>query len=149
SDAYRVTRLRAQRYVATYFPFVAMLAGLVQAAVLAVGAHGVAAGTLTPGVLLAFLLYLGLFFAPVQQLSGIFDGYQQARVGLQRISELLRTPTSVVPAEHPVSVPAAMDGAVELRDVSFTYPGADTPALDRISLRVQPGETVALVGATG
>jgi ATP-binding cassette subfamily B protein len=70
-------------------------------------------------------------------------------VGLSRISELLRTPTSVMPAEHPVPVPVALDGAVELRDVSFTYPGADTPALDRISLRVPPGESVALVGATG
>ena len=84
SDAYRRTRLRAQRYVATYFPFVSMLAGLAQAAVLVVGAHRVADRALTPGVLLAFLLYLGLFFAPVQQLSTVFDGYQQAKVGLQR-----------------------------------------------------------------
>jgi ATP-binding cassette subfamily B protein len=149
SDAYRRTRLRAQRYVATYFPFAAMLAGLAQAAVLIAGAHRVASGGLTPGVLLAFLLYLGLFFGPVQQLSGVFDGYQQARVGLRRISELLRTPTSIQPAPDPVPVPAALDGAVELRNVSFTYPGADTPALDGISLRAEPGETVALVGATG
>ncbi|MFL6143643.1 MAG: ABC transporter ATP-binding protein [Labedaea sp.] len=149
SDAYRVTRLRAQRYVATYFPFVSMLAGLVQAVVLVAGANRVADGTLSPGVLLAFLLYLGLFFAPVQQLSGVFDGYQQARVGLRRIAELLRTPTSVRPAEHPVPVPATLDGAVELRDLTFTYPGTDTPALEGVSLTVAPGETVALVGATG
>ena len=56
---------------------------------------GVAAGALTPGVLIAFLLYLGLFFAPVQQLSQVFDGYQQARIGLRRIGDLLRTPTTV------------------------------------------------------
>jgi ATP-binding cassette subfamily B protein len=149
SDAYRRSRLRAQRYVATYFPFVSMLAGLAQAAVLVVGANRVAGGALSPGVLLAFLLYLGLFFAPVQQLSGVFDGYQQAKVGLSRISELLRTPTSVPPAEHPVPVPAALDGAVELRELSFSYPGTDTPAIDGISLSVAPGETVALVGATG
>jgi ATP-binding cassette subfamily B protein len=149
SDAYRRSRLRAQRYVATYFPFVALLAGLAQAAVLAVGATRVASGSLTPGVLLAFLLYLGLFFAPVQQLSGVFDGYQQARVGLRRIADLLRTPTSLHQAEHPVAVPAALDGTVELRDVSFTYPGAESPALEGITLRVAPGETVALVGATG
>jgi ATP-binding cassette, subfamily B, bacterial len=149
SDAYRRTRLRAQRYVATYFPFVAMLAGLAQAAVLVVGAHRVASGDLSPGVLLAFLLYLGLFFAPVQQLSGVFDGYQQAKVGLRRIADLLRTPTSVRLAENPVEVPAALDGSVELRDLTFTYPGAETPALQGISLTVAPGETVALVGATG
>jgi ATP-binding cassette subfamily B protein len=126
-----------------------MLSGVARAAVLVVGAQRVAVGTLSPGVLLAFLLYLGLFFAPVQQLSGVFDGYQQARVGLRRIADLLRTPTSVPPAEDPVTVPAKLRGEVELRDVSFHYPGVEEPALDRVALRVPPGETVALVGATG
>jgi ATP-binding cassette subfamily B protein len=149
SDAYRRSRMRAQRYIATYFPFVSLLSGVAQAAVLAVGASRVAAGDLTPGVLLAFLLYLGLFFAPVQQLSGVFDGYQQARVGLRRIGELLRTPSTVEPAADPVPVRGRLRGEVELRDVTFRYPGTGEPALDRVSLRVSPGETVALVGATG
>ncbi|WP_436492013.1 ABC transporter ATP-binding protein [Actinokineospora sp. HUAS TT18] len=149
SDAYRVTRLRAQRYIATYFPFTAMLYGLAQAAVLVAGANRVAAGDLSPGVLLAFLLYLGLFFAPVQQLSGIFDGYQQARVGLHRIADLLRTPTTVPQPADPLPVPARLTGEVELRDVTFAYPGTDTPAVRGVSLRARPGETVALVGATG
>ncbi|WP_104478342.1 ABC transporter ATP-binding protein [Actinokineospora auranticolor] len=149
SDSYRRTRLRAQRYIATYFPFVSMLSGLGQAAVLVVGANRVADGDLSPGVLLAFLLYLGLFFAPVQQLSGVFDGYQQARVGLLRISELLRTPTSVPPPGAPVAVPAHLRGEVELRDVGFTYAGSTEPAVSGLSVRVRAGETVALVGATG
>lgn len=149
SDAYRRTRLRAQRYIATYFPFVAMLSGVAQAVVLAVGAHRVATGTLTPGVLLAFLLYLGLFFSPIQQLSGVFDGYQQARVGLRRIGDLLRTPSTVEPPPVPIPVPPRLRGEVELRAVSFTYAGAETPALDNVSLHVTPGETVALVGETG
>ncbi len=149
SDTYRRTRLRAQRYVATYFPFVTLLAGVAQAAVLAVGAVRVADGSLTPGVLLAFMLYLNLFFAPVQQLSGVFDGYQQARVGLHRIADLLRTPTSVEPPARPRPVPAKLTGAVDLVDVSFRYPGTDQPALADITLSVSPGETVALVGPTG
>jgi ATP-binding cassette subfamily B protein len=149
SDTYRRTRLRAQRYVATYFPFVALLAGVAQAAVLTVGAVRVADASLSPGVLLAFMLYLNLFFAPVQQLSGVFDGYQQARVGLRRIAELLRTPTSVEPPADPHPVPAKLRGAVDLVDVSFRYAGTDTPALENITLSVSPGETVALVGPTG
>jgi ATP-binding cassette, subfamily B, bacterial len=149
SDTYRRTRLRAQRYVATYFPFVALLAGVAQAAVLVVGAHRVATDDLTPGVLLAFMLYLNLFFAPVQQLSGVFDSYQQARVGLRRIGDLLRTPTSVEPPAEPTPVPERLTGAVELRDVSFRYPGTETPAVEHVSLTVAPGETVAFVGATG
>jgi ATP-binding cassette subfamily B protein len=151
SLAYRSSRLRAQRYIATYFPFVALLSDLAQAAVLGAGAVRVATGDLTPGVLTAFLLYLGLFFTPVQQLSQVFDAYQQALVGLRRISELLRTPTSVpaVPDDQAVAVPERLRGEVELRDVTFSYPGAASPALDGVSLRVAPGETVALVGATG
>jgi ATP-binding cassette subfamily B protein len=151
SAAYRRSRLRAQRYIATYFPGVALLSDVATAAVLGVGAARVAAGDLTPGVLTAFLLYLGLFFAPVQQLSQVFDGYQQARIGLSRIGDLLRTPTSVPPepAGDPVPVPERLRGEVELRDVRFTYAGAASPALDGVSLRVAPGETIALVGATG
>ncbi|WP_231642282.1 ABC transporter ATP-binding protein [Nocardia sp. NRRL S-836] len=149
SDAYRRTRLRAQRYIATYFPFVAMLSGVAQAIALAAGAHRVATGSLTPGVLLAFLLYLGLFFNPLQQLSGVFDGYQQARVGLRRIGDLLRTPTTVEPPAAPIPVPPHLRGEVELRNVSFAYPGTDQPALADVSLHVRPGETVALVGETG
>jgi ATP-binding cassette subfamily B protein len=148
SLAYRRSRMRAQRYIATFFPFVALLSDLSTAAVLGVGAARVASGALTPGVLTAFLLYLGLFFAPVQQLSQVFDGYQQARVGLRRIGDLLRTPTSV-PDDGALEAPDRLRGEVELRDVGFAYSGADRPALDGVSLRVAPGETVALVGATG
>ncbi|MGW4110311.1 ABC transporter ATP-binding protein [Actinosynnema sp. NPDC004786] len=148
SDAYRRSRIRAQRYIATYFPFLSLLSGVAQAGVLVVGAYRVADGTLSPGVLLAFVLYLGLFFSPLYQLSGVFDGYQQARVGLSRIADLLRTPTTVPPAADPVPV-RALRGEVELRDVTFTYQGATRPALDGVSLRVAPGETVAFVGATG
>ncbi|MFD9704746.1 ABC transporter ATP-binding protein [Lentzea sp. NPDC059081] len=149
SDAYRRSRLRAQRYIATYFPFVALLSGVAQAVVLAVGAHRVATGTLTPGILLAFLLYLGLFFSPIQQLSGVFDGYQQARVGLRRIGDLFRTPTTVEPPQTPVPVPPRLRGEVKLDNVSFTYTGAERPALTNVTLHVPPGETVALVGETG
>jgi ATP-binding cassette, subfamily B, bacterial len=150
SDAYRRARLRALRYIATYFPLVALLSDLAQAAVLGVGAVRVAAGTVTAGVLTAFLLYLDLFFAPVQQLSQVFDGYQQAAVGLRRIRELLDTPTSVLPpGASAVPVPVRLRGEAELRDVSFSYPGAAQPALVGVSLRIAPGETVALVGATG
>ena len=149
SDAYRRSRLRAQRYIATYFPFVAFLSDVAQATVLGVGAAGVAAGTVTPAVLTAFLLYLGLFFTPLQQLSQVFDGYQQAAVGLRRIRDLLGTPSTVTPPEHPVPVPARLRGAVELREVTFRYPGPGEPALRGVSLAIAPGERVALVGATG
>ncbi len=151
SAAYRRSRLRAQRYIATFFPGVTLLSDIATAAVLGVGAARLATGDLSAGVLTAFLLYLAMFFSPVQQLSQVFDGYQQAKVGLTRIAELLRTPTTVPPEPEgePVPVPARLRGEVELRAVSFAYVGTAEPAVEDVSLHVAPGETVALVGATG
>ncbi|MDI5979504.1 ABC transporter ATP-binding protein [Amycolatopsis magusensis] len=149
SDAYRRSRLRAQRYIATYFPLVTMLSGTAEAVVLVAGANRVAEGTLSAGVLLAFLLYLGQFFSPIQQLSSVFDGYQQAKVGLKRIGDLLRTPSSVPAAENPRPAPERLRGEVTFDSVNFAYTGTETKALSEISLNVRPGETIALVGATG
>jgi ATP-binding cassette subfamily B protein len=149
SDDYRRSRLRAQAYIATYFPLVTMLSGIAEAVVLLAGANRVAAGTLSAGILLAFLLYLDQFFSPIQQLSSVFDGYQQARVGLSRIGDLLRTPSSVPAAENPVEVPEKLRGEVTFDNVDFAYTGTEKLALGNMSLDVTPGETVALVGATG
>ena len=68
---------------------------LTHAAVLGVGAHQVMRGELSPGVLIAFLMYLGLLFGPLQDLSQLFDAYQQAAIGLRRIADLLATQPTV------------------------------------------------------
>jgi ATP-binding cassette subfamily B protein len=148
AKAYRDVRLRAQRYIAIYFPFVEFLSEVAAAAVLGVGAARLSAGTMTAGVLIAFLLYVDTFFSPVQQLSQVFDSYQQAAVGLRRLRDLLRLPTSTPAAAHPAPV-GRLRGEVRLADVTFSYRGAPTPALRDVSLAVAPGETVALVGETG
>ncbi|MCX0246941.1 ABC transporter ATP-binding protein, partial [Streptomyces drozdowiczii] len=90
--AFRDSRLRAQRYMGTFFPFVEFLGTLCSAAVLTVGAAQVRSGELSAGTLIAFLLYVELFFSPIQQLSQVFDGYQQAVVGLGRLRALMNTP---------------------------------------------------------
>jgi ATP-binding cassette, subfamily B, bacterial len=151
SDAYRVSRLRAQRYIATYFPFVQFLSDVASAAVLIVGASLVDRNALTAGALIAYLLYIDMFFAPVQQMSQVFDGYQQAMVGLARIRDLLRTPTSTPPAEDPVVVPAGarLRGQIDFKDVHFRYGPEADEALRGVTMSVSPGETVALVGQTG
>jgi len=145
---YRDVRLRAQRYIATYFPFVEFLSEVTAAAVLAVGAARLSAGTITAGVLIAFLLYLDTFFSPVQQLSQVFDSYQQAAVGLRRLRDLLHQPTSTPVAADARAV-GPLRGEVRLADVTFAYRGASTPALRDVTLAVAPRETVALVGETG
>ncbi|MCU1616766.1 MAG: transporter [Frankiales bacterium] len=148
AKAYRDVRLRAQRYIATYFPFVEFLSEVTAAVVLAVGASRLAGGTISAGILIAFLLYVDTFFSPVQQLSQVFDSYQQASVGLRRLRDLLRQPTSTPLAEHPRPV-GPLRGEVRLADVTFSYTGAPAPALRDVSLTVAPAETVALVGETG
>ena len=147
--AYLQSRLRAQRYIATFFPFVTLLSELATAGVLWVGARQVASGALLVGVLTAFLLYLNLFFAPVQQLSQVFDGYQQARIGLTRIGDLLRTPSSITINPAPVPVPERLDGGIHLRQIRFRYAGASSDALRGVDLTIPTGQTIALVGATG
>jgi len=148
SDAYRRSRLRAQRYIALYFPFVQSLSIVASALVLLVAAGQMRSGALTAGALIAYLLYIDMLFSPVQEISQVFDGYQQAAVGLRRIRELLHTPTSTPQAAHPR--PGRRGRArIELRDVHFSYPGGGPEALAGVSLTVEPGETVALVGQTG
>jgi ATP-binding cassette subfamily B protein len=148
STAYRRSRLRAQRYIAVYFPFVQSLSTAASALVLLVAAGQMRSGLLTAGALVAYLLYIDMLFSPVQQLSQVFDGYQQAAVGLRRIGALLRTPTSTPEAAR--ARPAAHGPArIEFRGVQFRYQGAERAALDGVDLAVAPGETVALVGETG
>jgi len=148
SDAYRRSRLRAQRYIALYFPFVQSLSILASALVLLVAAGQMRSGALTAGALIAYLLYIDMLFSPVQQISQVFDGYQQAAVGVRRIRELLHTPTSTPQAAHPRSAPRGR-ARIELQDVQFSYAGGGKPALAGVNLTVEPGETVALVGQTG
>ncbi|UGQ13145.1 ABC transporter ATP-binding protein/permease [Yinghuangia sp. ASG 101] len=161
SRDYYESRLTAQRYIALYFPFGQFLSSLAGALVLVVGAQRVDAGTMTAGALIAYLLYIDMFFTPIQQLSQVFDGYQQAAVGLRRIRDLLRTPSSTPGPEKPVPVPdAGLKGEIVFHDVHFAYRttaageggprnGKVPEAISGVSLRVAPGETVALVGETG
>jgi ATP-binding cassette, subfamily B, bacterial len=162
SSAYRASRLRAQKYIALYFPFVQTLSTVASALVLVVAVSQVRSGALSVGALIAYLLYIDMVFAPIQQLSQVFDGYQQAAVGLARIKDLLRLRTTVPPAADPVPVPASgFTGRIELRDVRFSYGAGSTldgvdvdaktsgEAIAGVSFTITPGETVALVGQTG
>ncbi|MFC8224506.1 ABC transporter ATP-binding protein [Streptomyces sp. NPDC057287] len=147
SDHYRQARVRGQWLISVYFPFVQLLASVAAAAVLIVGAGRVDNGTLTTGALVAYLLYIDLFFAPVQQLSQVFDGYQQASVSLGRIQELLREPTSTADHDEPQDV-TSLRGEIAFEGVSFAYTGEEE-ALTGIDLRIPAGQTVAFVGETG
>lgn len=153
SDDYRRSRMRAQTATSLYFPFIALLSEIAAAAVLGYGSSQVAVGAVSVGTLIAFVLYLDFFFTPIQQLSQIFDSYQQAAVGLTRIGEFLAIEGSTPPPVHPVPIDR-LTGRVTFAAVGFRYSSSDPeeplpPALSGIDLEIEPGETVAVVGATG
>ncbi len=87
--SYLRSRVAAQRLVATYFPFVQFLSAVADALVLGVGAVLIRNGSLSVGALIAFLLYIDMFFSPIQQLSQVFDSWQQTRVSVARIADLM------------------------------------------------------------
>lgn len=147
-DSYRKARMDAQRLVALYFPFVRFLSDVAAALVLGVGAGMVRDGDVSPGVLIAFLLYLDQLFSPITQLSQTFDQWQQATASMNKIRELMAETPNTPPAPEPVK-PSRLRGEVSLRGVRFSYAGAVEPALDGIDLFIPAGETVAVVGETG
>jgi ATP-binding cassette subfamily B protein len=172
-ERYLVSRVAAQRLVATYFPFVQFLSSVADAIVLGVGALLIANGQITAGILIAFILYIDMFFSPIQQLSQVFDAWQQTRVSVGRIADLMKLETLTPAAVSPVD-PGKLTGEVSLSGVRFSYPSAQSrnpervgpsdrrslvsedaafvkppEALSGIELTLAAGETVALVGETG
>jgi ATP-binding cassette, subfamily B, bacterial len=148
SAEYRDARLRSMQLMSIYFAGSQFLSTVAKALVLWYGAYLIGVGTLTSGLLIAFLLYLDQFFSPLQQLSAVFDQWNQARISLGRLDELLATPTSTPDAADPIE-PATWVGDVALEGVRFAYSPDAPEALRGVDLRIAAGERVALVGTTG
>jgi ABC-type multidrug transport system fused ATPase/permease subunit len=148
SAQYRDARLRSMQLMSIYFAGSQLLSTVAKVLVLWYGAHLIGTGSLLPGLLIAFLLYLDQFFTPMQQLSAVFDQWSQARISLGRLDELLATPSATPLAADPIT-PARWTGDVSLEDVRFAYSPRAPEALRGVDLRIAAGERVALVGTTG
>jgi ATP-binding cassette subfamily B protein len=137
----------AGRVTAAVMPIVELLVSVATALVIVFGGFRVLNGTLTVGVLVSFALYVQVFFDPVRNLVLQYTQLQRAMAGGERIIEVLDTKPEIVDAEDAVVLPDVR-GEVEFDHVTFEYvPG--TKVLDDVSLHVQPGETIAIVGPTG
>ncbi|TDC70133.1 ABC transporter ATP-binding protein [Micromonospora sp. KC606] len=142
------TALRVGRLQALIFPIVMLILNVSSVAVLWFGAARVDAGQIQVGALTAFLQYLMQILMAVMMATFMLMMVPRAAVCAERIVEVLDTDSSVVPPARPVTRVESR-GQLELRDISFRYPGASAPVLRGISFRATPGRTTAIIGATG
>jgi ATP-binding cassette subfamily B protein len=140
--------IRANRMRAFYNPFIGFLPQLGLAVILLVGGRQVVSGSLTLGEFTAFYAYVLMLIGPMRQLGIALGMSQRATASGNRLFELLDRRAELTGAPGAPPLPAGA-GRVELRDVTFAYPGAAEPSLRDVSLTVEAGETVALVGGTG
>ncbi|MBP7080022.1 MAG: ATP-binding cassette domain-containing protein [Rhodocyclaceae bacterium] len=143
----------AQRRITSRSALIVVVMVLVFGAIsliLWVGGHDVLSGKLSPGDLSAFVFYAALVAGSVGALSESWGELQRARGATERLVELLNSQPAIVLASRIVPLPKKVTGAIHFENVDFRYPSRpDTPALERFSLDVVPGETIALVGPSG
>jgi ATP-binding cassette, subfamily B, bacterial len=139
--------LQARSIKAKLAPLVEVIVACGTAIAVWYGSRLVLAGTLTPGSLLVFLLYLGKMYKPMRELAKMTDTFSKAVVGWERIQEVLET-ESQVPDKRGAVLAPRFRGRIEFDDVSFSY-GPDQEILKSITLTIEPGQVAALVGPSG
>ena len=139
--------LAARGLRAFYIPGMSFLPATSIAILILFGGRAVVEGTLTVGEFTLFQLYLMQLVWPMQGFGMVIDQGQRALAACERVFEILDSEPDVLPPKHPIPLPETAP-AVGFRDVSFSYEGGD-PILEGVNLRVEPGEAVAVVGATG
>jgi ABC-type multidrug transport system fused ATPase/permease subunit len=147
NDEHREANMKTVYLNAAYFPSVELLSAVATAAILVYGGNQVLDGDVTIGVLASFVFYLQTFFDPIQQLSQLYTTYQAGMAALDKIFDLLDEEPDVRDRPDAIELPPVR-GEIRFEDVTFSY-GSERNALDGVSLVVPPGQTVALVGATG
>lgn len=140
-------QLRASQFAQVMVPIVDTLSGSAMAIVVIIGGNLVLGGDLDLGVMVAFMFYIQRFFDPIRSLTIQYSIMQRAMASGQRIFEVLDVPVEIVDDPNAIEL-KDIDGSIEFKDVTFGYL-PNQPILQDISFRVNPGETVALVGPTG
>jgi ATP-binding cassette subfamily B protein len=144
----RTAMLKVMKAWSIYSPSMELAASLGLVIVLWLGGRAVIAGEMQIGVLVGFVVYIGMFYEPVRRLHGLNQMFQAGRAAGERIFDILDAPVEIGERPGARMLPARVAGHVEYRDVSFQY-RANLPVLHCVGILAKPGETVALVGPTG
>jgi ABC-type multidrug transport system fused ATPase/permease subunit len=149
-ETYRARALTGARIFHTYMPFINLTSGAGIAIILGYGGTLAMKGEITAGELAAFVMYVGMFFGPIQTMGELYNQVLSSAAGAERIFALLDTEPDVRDRPHAKPLPR-VNGHIVFDHVSFRY---DTTPVDRwilddVSFEAKPGETIALVGATG
>ncbi|MBT3232290.1 MAG: ABC transporter ATP-binding protein [Calditrichaeota bacterium] len=147
SEVFRNAYKKAIRYFALFFPAISFLSVLATALILLAGGLMIKEDALTWGAFIAFLQYSERFFRPIRDLSEKYNTMQAAMAAAERVFWLLDTKPDIADPEHPEDN-SKVKGNVEFDDVGFEYKSGE-PILKNVSFKIEPGETVAVVGATG
>ena len=128
----------------------ALAVPIASAALLLYGGMQVLDGAITTGDLVMFLTYLVLLLGPIETLASSATSFQTNLAGLDRVLDLLDEPRELPDSEDPVKLdPSRIEGRIEIRDLSFTYPKGDQKVLHDINLTAEPGQLIAFIGASG
>ncbi len=147
ADGYRAVNERAFHLLAVFMPGVKLVGNLSTGLVLLYGGYLVLDGQMTIGTMAAFLLYLRMFFEPMQEISQFFNTFQSASAALEKIAGVLTVAPAIADPARPVAL-GAVRGEIGLHDVRFGY-DPSRPVLSGLTLTIPAGQTVALVGTTG
>ena len=147
NDAHRQAHVNTIFYFAIFWPAIEVLSSIAMALVIWYGGGRALMGQVTFGILLAFVQYVRQFFKPIQGLSQKFNTLQSALASSERIFGVLDTPNRIEDPESPIHI-EDVEGRIRFDDVTFGYKKEETVLRD-LSFEIEPGETLAIVGATG
>ncbi len=149
NHAYLERNLELVRAQGLFHPILSLLTGVAMIVVLWIGGGEVMRGAMSVGDFVAFTFYLSLLTWPLIALGWVVSLFQRGEASMGRLNALLRSEPAIEAGGGRRVEPEGIRGGIEFRGVSFRYPGSSRPVLRGLSFRVEPGETVAVVGATG
>jgi len=147
SKAYRESSINLSLTEAIYFPFMNLFIGISMLCTVLIGGYFAINGYISVGNIAQFVIYINILMFPISSIGMVASMTQRAGASQKRIDEFLHTEPEIVTPANAVTYP--LKGAIQLSNVTFTYPQTGITALNRLSLTIKPGQKIAIIGKTG